>query len=68
MARGRRPNLISPVTWKCSIPEDVAAKVDLLLLDPVRGVPEYGKRSELVTQLLRAWLETKVKSPLSTQE
>ena len=53
---GRKPHTIPPVTWKCQVPTDVAAKVDLLLQDPLRGVPVYGARSALVTQLLRNWL------------
>lgn len=57
MARPGRKALTTPNTaWKCQIPEDVAAKVDLLILDPVKGVPTYGARSALVTQLLRNWL------------
>lgn len=58
MSRGRRAALIPAVPWKCNIPVDVAAQVDTLLLDPLRRIPEYGARSALVTQLLRAWLET----------
>ena len=62
MSRGRRPALIPAVAWKCNIPVDVAAKVDTLLLDPLRGIPEYGARSALVTQLLRAWLSSQQKA------
>ena len=35
--RGRKPLLIPTIDWKCQIPVDVAAKVDLLLLDPSSG-------------------------------
>ena len=56
--RGRKPLLIPTEAWKCQIPIDIAAKIDLLLLDPVRGVPVYGARSELVTRLLREYLAT----------
>ena len=53
MARPGRKALTTPNTpWKCQIPEDVAAKVDLLILDPVKGVPTYGARSALVTDLM----------------
>ena len=68
MTRGRRASLIPPVVWKCSIPSDVAAQVDLILLDPVRGVPEYGKRSSLVTELLRAWLAAQKSPSLQAEE
>jgi metal-responsive CopG/Arc/MetJ family transcriptional regulator len=48
---------VRPHDWKLSIPQDLAAEVDLLLWDPVLQKPRYGGRSELVTQLLRGWLE-----------
>lgn len=41
-----------------SLPIDLLAKVDLLLLDAFRGKPRYGKRSELITKLLEQWLAT----------
>lgn len=56
--RGRKPLLVPTVAWKCQIPENIAAKIDLFLLDPIRGVPIYGARSELVTRLLREYLAT----------
>jgi hypothetical protein len=59
---GRKALKIPTTPWKCSIPVDIAMKVDTLLLDPIRQVPEYGKRSELVTQLLREWLALREKS------
>lgn len=34
------------------LPETLKAKLDLACLDPVRGKPDYGKRSALVQQLL----------------
>ena len=68
MSRGRRAALIPAVPWKCNIPVDVAAQVDTLLLDPLRGIPEYGARSALVTQLLRAWLEAQRKAVSPTTE
>lgn len=56
--RGRPSNMIPTVEWKCHIPIDVAGQIDLVHLDAVRGVPTYGARSALVTQLLREWLDT----------
>ena len=56
MKRGRKALVIPTVDWKCRIPADIAIKVDTLLLDPVRGLPQYGARSELVTRLLREFL------------
>lgn len=52
----RRKFTVRRIPWKCYVPEDVAAKVDLLLLDTLRDKVEYGARSELVTQLLREWV------------
>lgn len=59
--RGRKELLTPTVDWKCRIPIDIASKVDLLLLDPIRGVPVYGARSELVAALLRAWLQAQLR-------
>ena len=57
MARPGRPALLTPtVEWKVRVPVDLAAKADLLSLDPVRGTIAYGARSALVTQLLREHL------------
>lgn len=47
---------VRPHDWKLSIPQDLAAEVDLRLWDPVLQKPRYGGRSELVTTLLRQWL------------
>ena len=58
MSRRGRPSKLIPTTeWKCHIPVDIAAKVDMLHLDPVRGTPAYGARSALVTHLLREYLD-----------
>ncbi len=58
MAKAGRPSLLIPtVEWKVRVPVDLAAKADMLHLDPVRGIIKYGARSELITELLRAYLE-----------
>lgn len=54
--RGRKPLMMPTVEWKCRIPSDIAAKIDMIQLDPVKGTVEYGARSLLVTSLLRSWL------------
>lgn len=57
MAKRGRPTLVIPtVEWKCRVPVDVAASVDLILYDPVRNVTAYGERSALVGRLLKEWL------------
>jgi hypothetical protein len=38
------------------IREDLAATVDLLLLDPMREKVGYGKWSDLIEALLRRWI------------
>lgn len=53
---GRKPNAVPTIDWKCYVPIPIAAKVDMLLLDPFTGKPRLGARSELVTQLLIRWL------------
>ena len=59
MARPGRPALLTPtVAWKDRVPVDLAAKADLLHLDPVRGTITYGARSALITQLLREHLDS----------
>lgn len=55
---GRRPHIVPTTDWKIRIPVDIAAKIDLICLDPVKGTPAYGARSELVTRLLREYLST----------
>lgn len=54
---GRKPDLVPNVAWKVRIPIDLAAKCDLLHLDPVRGSLSYGARSELITILLREYFD-----------
>lgn len=57
MSRGKKKHTDRPVEWKISIPESIAAPVELLLLDPVSGKPKHGARAKLITQLLSKWLE-----------
>lgn len=42
-----------------SLPTTLAADVDLVLFDPVRGKIKYGARSRLVAGLLLRWLRDK---------
>lgn len=57
--RGRPPNVIPTIDWKIHLPIPIAAKVDLLLLDPVTGKTRVGAKSNLVTHLLVQWLATR---------
>ena len=36
---------------------DIHARLELLFWDPVRQAARYGKRSQLINQLLRRWLD-----------
>jgi hypothetical protein len=56
MKRGRKALSTPTVEWKCRIPIDLAVKIDMLHLDPVKGTPEYGARSALITSLIREYL------------
>lgn len=66
MKRGRKPLMTPTVEWKCRIPVDIAVKIDTFLLDPVRKEVAYGRRSQLVTQLLRDWLASNTANPVTT--
>lgn len=52
--RPRNPQLRAD--WKLSLPAPIAAKADLMLLDPLSQRPKYGARSRLVAALLEQWL------------
>jgi hypothetical protein len=51
MPRPRR--VIPAVDWKVYIPIDLAAKVDVLLVDPLTGRTEFGARSAYIERLVR---------------
>lgn len=52
-----RPKSIEPfVKWTVLVPAVLAAEFELLFFDNVHGKPQYGKRSEIITQLLRDYM------------
>lgn len=57
MARGRKPLAEKRLEITLNLPADLMAEVDFYLLDPASGKPAYGARSQLVTLLLRFWVE-----------
>jgi len=57
VTRGRKLHADPPVPVFTSLPQSLAAKVELLLFDPVTNKPKYGGRSKLIEQLLREWVE-----------
>ena len=46
-----------PIYWNIPIPQKLATEVELSLLNPVSGKPEYGARARLITALLRGWVQ-----------
>lgn len=62
MARpGKKPHHDKPVEWKVSIPSSTAARVALILADPLTGQPKHGARGRLINQLLVQWLKEQSK-------
>ena len=42
--------------WEVKIPEYLALRIETLMVDPASRKPVYGLRSQLVTELLEAWV------------
>lgn len=57
MSRGRPRSTQGFVAWEVHLNADLAAQVELLLLDPLRNKPRYGARGKLVEKLLKGWVE-----------
>lgn len=49
--------------WKITLPADLAARVELEIMDKVHGNPIYGRRSELIRVLLQDWLNSAGETP-----
>jgi hypothetical protein len=60
VSRGRKAHSDPPVQRFISLPTTLAAKVDLLLMDPVMNKPKYGSWSDLIQVLLRRWVEDQI--------
>lgn len=54
VGKPRKPYLRAD--WKLSLPAELAARVDLVLEDPLTRKPKYAARARLVEGLLRNWL------------
>lgn len=55
--RGRKPkHEHGAVSWEVLLPAALAARLELLLLDPLTGAVRYGAKSQLVVRLLEEWL------------
>lgn len=53
----RLMNLIPTIAWKLRIQAPIAEEVDKRLFSPSLGKPAYGSRSDLVNELLDAWVK-----------
>jgi len=64
-----RPKNTVPTARKTiHIDENVAARVDLLLLEPSRAKPKFGAWSKLCEKLLRQWVADQVVKPKEVGE
>ena len=63
MTAGRKPYAEPRVAWKVYLPQQLAAQVELLLLDPMREKVKYGARNELLEGLLRDWILEQINQP-----
>lgn len=54
---GRPARDVPAVKITVYIPEDVYNRIHLMFLDPMSGKIGYGKLGELITMLLRRWLQ-----------
>lgn len=53
-----RPRLSDPpIRIHISVPSSVLAEFDLRCFDATRMQVEYGKRSQVIVQLIRDWLD-----------
>lgn len=54
---GGRPRATEPyVKWIVSVPASIAAEIEMLHFNVVHGKPQYGKRSEIIVELLKQYL------------
>jgi len=55
--QGRPPKAYRSRAWKICLPEQLAGKYELLLMDPTHGTPERGARQEIFIALLQRVLD-----------
>ena len=65
---GRPANAVPTVKWDVYLRSDLAAQIELLLLDPMREKVKYGARGKLIEQLLSEWLEKQKAAMRSVRE
>jgi hypothetical protein len=54
VGKPRKPYLRAD--WKLSLPAELAARVDLMLEDPLTRKPKYAARARLAEALFRRWI------------
>jgi len=59
MPRGRKKNIERTVKWQCQVRESVAAKIDLLLTNPLTGKVQHTSKGQLTDTLLTQYLREK---------
>lgn len=59
----RRPNSHTTTKWNITIPAELSGMAEALLYDPTTRRAKYGSKSELVTMLLRRWVEDQRTTP-----
>lgn len=64
----RQRNAVRSVEIKLSLPQDLSAKIDILLWDAVLQKPKYGARSKLIETLLSKWCDEQEASPTPSAE
>jgi hypothetical protein len=57
MPRGRPAKVIRPIEKTINIPEDILARVDLMLYSELEQRVPHGAWSRLITSLLQDWLK-----------
>ena len=57
LRRGRPPSKTQRIEWKIHISVELAAQVELMLADPVRGRVAYAARSRYIESLIERDLE-----------
>ena len=58
--RGKKPFITPTMRKRVHLSEPLVAKVELLLLDPLKEKPRYGAFSHLVEELLADWLKKQI--------
>lgn len=64
MARRGKKTKDPYVKWLITMPESLAAQVELRLLDPVLNQPRYGARAKLMQALVQKWLLGEIQIPM----